>query len=330
MRAAAKRTDAGIVALALIATAAALALVACGGTANRSAAPAIGRTSMPTSVVPPRPSPSFDPETFVPPPMGARALVTHFAYVRSASLRLVTQHVDREPTVVVSQISYVAAGNRINALLVRPAHESGRQPAVVFAHGGGHETDAFLAEATALASHGFVSVLPDIPLTLDGDATTDSAYVTDAVIAERRAIDLLVARSDVDPKRIAFVGHSWGAELAAIMAGVEPRLRAVAIVCGWSRMATDMVATGMPSDPRTYMGVVSVFDGYRFLAMPGQRRVLIQYGRQDPNIPTAQRTELTRSTAGAKIRKDYDAGHDLVALPAAAADRLAFLLAALH
>jgi dienelactone hydrolase len=330
MRAAAKRTDAGVAALALVATAAALALVACGGTANRSAARAAGRPSMSTSVVPPRINPPFDPETFVPPRVDARALVARFAYVRSASLRLVTEHVDREPTVIVSQVSYVAAGNRINALLVEPAHESGRHPAVVFAHGGGNETDAFLAEATALAKHAFVSVLPDIPLTLNGDATTDSAYVTDAVIAERRAIDLLVARPDVDAKRIAFVGHSWGAELAAILAGVEPRLRAVAIVCGWSRMATDMVATGMPSDPRTYMSVVSVFDGYRFLAMPGQRRVLIQYGRLDPNIPTAQRAELTRSTVGTKIRKDYDAGHDLVALPVAAADRLAFLLAAVH
>ncbi len=330
MGSAAGRSHARIAALALVAAATALALLACGGTANRSAAATTGRPAMSTSAAPPTVSPAFDPETFVPPRVGTSALVARFGYVRSASLRLVTQHVDREATVVVSQISYVAAGNRINALLVVPAHDAGRHPAVVFAHGGGHETDAFLAEATALAGRGFVSVLPDIPLTLNGDATTDSAYVTDAVMAERRAIDLLVARPDVDAKRIAFVGHSWGAELAAILAGVEPRLRAVAIVCGWSRMATDMVATGMPSDPRAYMGVVSVFDGYRFLAMPGQRRVLIQYGRHDPNIPTAQRAELTRSTAGTKIRKDYDAGHDLVALPAAAADRLAFLLAALH
>ena len=100
----------------------------------------------------------------MPPPVGTRALVARFGYVRSASLQLATEHVDREPTVVVSQVSYVAAGNRINALLVLPAHESGRHPAVVFAHGGGHETDAFLAEATALAGRGFVSVLPDIPI----------------------------------------------------------------------------------------------------------------------------------------------------------------------
>lgn len=38
------------------------------------------------------------------------------------------------------------------------------------------------------------------------------------VIALRRGLDVLVARSDVDPKRLALVGHSDGAELGEILA----------------------------------------------------------------------------------------------------------------
>jgi len=65
------------------------------------------------------------------------------------------------------------------------------------------------------------------------------------------------------------------------------------------------------------------------VAMPGARKIIIQYGRQDPNIPTAQRTELTRSSAGSMTRKDYDAGHDLINFAPAATDRQSFLAAAL-
>lgn len=35
-----------------------------------------------------------------------------------------------------------------------------------------------------------------------------------AVVDVRRAVDLLVARPDVDPKRLAYVAHSYGARSA--------------------------------------------------------------------------------------------------------------------
>ncbi len=198
----------------------------------------------------------------------------------------------------------------------------------MFAHGSAPDPDAFLADALAIVRRGAVAILPDIPITMTGDAKTDIAYVMDAVIAERRALDLLVRRSDVDAHRLAFVGHSWGAELAAIMTGAESRLAAVAIVCGWSRMSSDMLDTAGRSmtdaSAQAYLSVATTLDGFRYVAMPGRREILIQYGRQDPNIPDAQRAELTKYAAGTVSRKDYDAGHDLIDNAAAAADRLTF------
>lgn len=300
-----------------------------------SAAPASPTASLPGLASPATASSSpvatpFDPATFVPPKVSASALRKQFAYDRTAPLHVQPGATRSQNGVRIQSITYaVTGGPPVAAEIVTPARDTGRHPGVVLAHGGALDPDAFLADATALAGKGIVSILPDIPMTILGNARTDLAFVTRSVVSERRALDVLVARGDVDGARLGFVGHSWGADLAAIMAGVEPRLRAVAVVCGWSRMATDMISMGGPADQRAYMSVVSSLDGYRYVAMPGARKIIIQYGRQDPNIPTAQRTELTRSSAGSMTRKDYDAGHDLINFAPAATDRQSFLAAAL-
>jgi len=275
----------------------------------------------------PSPTATFDPETFKPPTIATSALVKPFAYDPHAKLDVRDEGTRTQGAATVRQISYLAHG-RISAEIVSPTAHHGRLPGVVLAHGGAIDPDAFLAEAVELAAHGMVSILPDIPMTIVGDADADVTMVTDAVLAERRALDILVARPDVDPHRLAFVGHSWGGDLAEIMAGVEPRLTAVVVLSGSSRVATDMFTLGSPAQPRDYMAAASAMDGYRFVAIPGHRQLLIQFGRQDDSIPDAQRTELVRSAAGHVTRRDYDAGHDLINYPEAAADRLSFLTAA--
>lgn len=48
----------------------------------------------------------------------------------------------------------------------------------------------------------------------------------------RRGVDLLRARADVDPNRIAYVGHSAGAHWDAILSGVDRRLKTVVLMAG--------------------------------------------------------------------------------------------------
>ena len=281
--------------------------------------------STPTAPAGPTPL-AFDPERFVPATISTGALLKPFDYDHSEPLHLTTIDSTVTDGSTISHVEFdVAGGGPVRAELVVPRHRSGRAPAVIYAHGGAPDPDAFRSEAQELAQHGFVSIAPDLPITMTGSAETDIAFVRRAIITERRALDVLVARPDVDAGRIGFVGHSWGADLAAIMAGAEPRLTAVVIACGWSRMATDMYAIGQPADGTAYMTAMSALDGFRFVAIKRARAVLIQFGRTDPNIPEAQRTELTRSTAGRTRRIDYDFGHDLVNFGPARVDRLSFL-----
>src|SRR5260370_11840726 len=48
----------------------------------------------------------------------------------------------------------------------------------------------------------------------------------------RRGVDVLLARRDVDPKRIAFVGHSYNAGVGALLSGVDRRFKAFVLMAG--------------------------------------------------------------------------------------------------
>jgi cephalosporin-C deacetylase-like acetyl esterase len=48
----------------------------------------------------------------------------------------------------------------------------------------------------------------------------------------RRALDFLVSRPDIDHRRVAFEGFSWGAFIAPIILAVEPRFAAAVLVSG--------------------------------------------------------------------------------------------------
>jgi dienelactone hydrolase len=62
--------------------------------------------------------------------------------------------------------------------------------------------------------------------------TADIAIVTQAVTDLRRAVDVLLARPEVDKNRLAYVGHSFGAATGGILMGVEPRFKFFALMAG--------------------------------------------------------------------------------------------------
>ncbi len=111
----------------------------------------------------------------------------------------------------------------MNAFLIVP-RARGKHPAVLFLHGSGGNREDLLLPAVELASRGFVTMTISQP--------NDAATFRPLVVNARRALDLLAARRDVDPARLGLVGFSLGAQTAAILAGDEPRLKAIGIVSG--------------------------------------------------------------------------------------------------
>jgi dipeptidyl aminopeptidase/acylaminoacyl peptidase len=66
-----------------------------------------------------------------------------------------------------------------------------------------------------------------------GDANTASAADTQA--DAEAAVRFLRARKDIDPRRVGLIGHSYGGEIAPMVAAADPGLKAVVLMAGPAR-----------------------------------------------------------------------------------------------
>jgi len=183
------------------------------------------------------------------------------------------------PAVAVHALSFAgASGSRVNAFLLVPK-SAGRHPAVLLLHGSGGNREDLLLPAAQLASRGAVALTISQP----NDAQTYRPLVVNA----RRALDLLVARRDVDAHDLGLVGFSLGAQTAAILAGDEPRLKAVGIVAGRGNGVT------------------------RYWIHKADEDLYFQAGTHDERVPRAQLLALIQAAPGHPKVSWYDAGHGM-------------------
>lgn len=227
---------------------------------------------------------------------GAEAARSPFAYDRSAPLRFVDKgRVNHHYPIAVHDVSYESPkGGRVTAFLVLPPGK-GPFPAVIYAHGSGGDRYDLLLPATWLAARGAVALTVDDPFARDrslehaSEAKQNVAFVQN-VVDLRRAVDLLQSRSDVDPRRIAFVGFSLGARVGAVVAGEEPRVTAFDLMSG----------RGAP-----FGGPLDELAEIR----KSQARFLFQVGRHDEVVPRSQLVALIVAAPKTKEVRWYDAGH---------------------
>src|SRR5437764_14993459 len=169
-------------------------------------------------------------------------LIRHFDYDQKAPLRIKQIGVQHREHATIYDITYDSPeGGVVPAYLVVP---KGRGPlaAVIWGHwcwqnSSMRNRKEFLDEAVALAQSGLVSLLTDHPMSrpgytpikdpLDERSATEFLH---QVIDMRRGVDLLTARRDVDPKRIAFVGHSCNAGVGAFLSGFVRELKAFVLM----------------------------------------------------------------------------------------------------
>lgn len=92
-----------------------------------------------------------------------------------------------------------------------------------------------------LAERGHVVIAPDY-LSFGDEADYDFAADRHAsgtikgIWNHLRCVDLLAARDDVDPERIAAIGHSLGGHNAIFLGVFDPRVKVVVSSCGWTPM----------------------------------------------------------------------------------------------
>lgn len=132
------------------------------------------------------------------------------------------QPVARSATSRLERVRFHGAGGQTVEGYLALSRRPGRHPGVVFLTGSGGSLRDLAALAVYFANHGGVGLTIQQP----PNATSWAPLVENV----RRALDLLAAAPEVDPKRLGVAGLSLGAETAAIVAGVDPRPRVFALM----------------------------------------------------------------------------------------------------
>jgi len=195
-----------------------------------------------------------------------------------------------------------ANGKQLHAWLV-PAGAAGPAPVVVVLHGWGGNAQMMLPLARPLHEAGFAALFLDARCHGLSDADSFASLPRFAEDASH-ACDWLLARADIDSRRIVLLGHSVGAGAALFAAANRQDVAAVVSISAFAHPAEMMrrwlAAKRIPDAPARYiLGHVERVIGHRFDDIAPIRSiarlrcpVLLVHGEQDAIVPPADARRL--------------------------------------
>jgi hypothetical protein len=196
----------------------------------------------------------------------------------------------------------------------------------------------FLDEAIALAHSGLVSLLPD-HVTVHPGFNEDNTPLNLAQIAVevqqdinlRRGADLLLTRKDVDPKRLAYVGHSCDASAGGFLSGIDKRFKAFVIMAGAlsdevdskTKLYQDYRKKIGPEKFDAFVAKYAWLDAGKYVSHAAPAAMFLQYATDEPFLNADLARQYLEVVSEPKKLKIYQAPHALS--PEATRDRIAFL-----
>ena len=280
-------------------------------------------------------------------------LQRHWTYNAKAPLEIKQSGVERRGDVQIQDLSYATeVGNRssslgpnvgrVTAYLVIP-QGNGPFPAVIYGHWcmpGSEQMNRneFLDEAVVLARSGVMSLLPNHVIATQGFHADESPLNTQQidvlvqqVINLRRGADLLLARKDVDPKRLAYVGHSCDGSVAGLLGGIDKRFKALVVMAG-SLSDVEDVKNQRYQEYRkqvgaarfdTFIETYSWTDPGKYISRSEGIPKLLQFANDEPFLNPEQARRYLPYVSEPKVVHFYNAPHALNA--EATRDRINFL-----
>ena len=244
-------------------------------------------------------------------------------------------------TLDVEFVSVSQARGKVKAFLISPANAAAKRIAadayagILYFHWLGKpngDRQEFLEEATALARRGSVALLVEgyFPWqTPPKDGPTDNKRVVDETIDLRRSLDVLLAQPGVDPKRLAFVGHDYGAMYGSILAGVDHRIQSYVLLAptgSFSRWSLDYWhSKAEPGFKTSYREALASVDPIKWIGQAAPAQLYFQFAKQDEHVREDEALAYAKAASQPQTLNWYEAKHDLL-VPAALADRQAWLV----
>jgi hypothetical protein len=271
------------------------------------------------------------------------ALLSHWQYDPKSPLDIQQENLQFRDDITIQDISYASPkGGRVPAYLVLPAGK-GRFPAILWGHWYWASSqfanqNEFLEEAVVLAKSGVASLLISGPIARPGYVQPKSPFTPEAtdylvqeIVDMRRGIDLLLARKDIDPKRIAYVGHSYNASVGGILSGVDKRPLAYVLMAGTLSDEADLKTKSYQDlrakiGPEKFDAIISKYtwtDPGKYVSHAAPAFVFLQYATKEDFLNAEQAKQYFAVVSEPKKMKLYDAPHALNA--EARRDRIAFL-----
>jgi dienelactone hydrolase len=223
-----------------------------------------------------------------------------------------------------------------NAVVVQP-NAPRNAPAVLWVHWLGETATTnhteFMSDAQALAAHGVVSLLVDMPWSQKDwfgsirSTENDYADTVAQVVALRRALDCLTQLPGVDKTRVAYVGHDFGAMDGALLLAVDDRPQYAVLMAPTLSFWEWYLLGKQPADPAAYVAQMSAFDLPGWLAKGKQKATLLQFGKLDEYVAQSTGIALRNAVPNRdRTLKAYKLDHALDDVTAHD-DRRAWLLA---
>ena len=253
--------------------------------------------------------------------------VSVFSYDPKAPLGLQVVSSEKQEGITIQTITYVSPkGGRVPAALIIP---EGKGPfaGMVLMHGAPGEYQQMLPDGKVLARCGAVVLMIDAPFARLGQEQNpftfgdrDRENQIQLIIDLRRGVDLLLARPDVDPKRLGYLGISYGGAMGGLFAGVEKRLKAYVMVVGDGGLVSHF--TG-PDDTHGYLrqlpaervrrwrSSMEPIEPIRWVGRAAPAHLLFQNGRRDEFVPPSDAKAYQEAGSEPKKILWYDAGHGL-------------------
>ncbi|HET7813357.1 MAG TPA: hypothetical protein VFL13_03160, partial [Candidatus Baltobacteraceae bacterium] len=207
-------------------------------------------------------------------------------------------------------------------------------PGVLFVHwlGAPKTTNLteFLPDAIELAKHGARSILIDAmwskPSWFEKGRTTATDYDAsiEQVVDLRRSLDVLASLPGVDTKRIAYVGHDFGAMYGAVLSGVDSRPSVYVLMAGTPVFSEWYLLGAKPADVPAYVAQMAPLDPPGYLQRSHASAYLFQFSQHDAYISPQREDEFAAAAPAPKATFVYRSTHAL-AEPQIRADRLAWL-----
>jgi len=280
-------------------------------------------------------------------------LLHHWDYDKNAPLNIKQAGMEERDGITIHDISFSSPvserssavgpnGGTVTAYLVVPSGQ-GPFPGVIYGHwcmpGSEKKNRAeFLDEAIVLAHSGVISLLPDHVIVHPG-FVEDSTPLNEQQIAVevqqdvnlRRAGDLLLARKDVDPKRLAYVGHSCDGSAGGFLSGIDKRFKAFVIMAGDLSFEIDKKTESLQEYRQkvgadkfdSFAAKYSWMDGGKYVSRAAPAAMFLQYATDEPFLNGDLAKQYFEIVSEPKKLKIYDAPHALNA--EATRDRIAFL-----